>query len=179
MIQVSKNIQLQEISISDYKTLYKLMKEIYQEAYHHFWKDSGNWYINCQYAKNIVVKELSQHNTNYYFILYNDKIVGNFRIIWDDNLDGLLEDKQVKLHRIYLHQKIQGKGVGKKLLLWLEKTAKEKGYSIIWLDTMDAKPQAFQFYKKLGYRYHSHCFLPFELLHNQVRKMSQVYKKLT
>ncbi|WP_397444890.1 GNAT family N-acetyltransferase [Polaribacter sp. R77954] len=178
MIQVSKNIQLQEISISDDEILLQLMKDIYPVAYHHFWKDAGQWYITTQYAKENIEKELSQHNANYYFILYNDKIVGNFRVIWDEKLDGLEGKKQVKLHRIYLHQKIQGKGVGKTLLLWLEKTAKEKGYSIIWLDAMDEQPQAFQFYKKLGYRYHSHCFLPFELLHNQVRKMSQVYKKL-
>jgi hypothetical protein len=43
---------------------------------------------------------------------------------------------------------------------------------------MDAKLQAFEFYKNLGYQYQSHVFLNFELMHNEVRKMSQVYKKL-
>jgi hypothetical protein len=44
---------------------------------------------------------------------------------------------------------------------------------------MDAQPQAFQFYKKLGYRNHSHTFLPFQLMFDEVRKMSQMYKTLT
>ncbi|WP_439130820.1 GNAT family N-acetyltransferase [Polaribacter sp.] len=178
MIKIAKNIKLQEISISDYNTLYNLMSEIYPLAYNHFWSDAGIWYVNTQYAKENVIRELSQEKTDYYFILYNDEILGNFRIIWDEKLKGLPVQKQVKLHRVYLHKKIHGKGVGKQLMIWLEKTAKEKGYKVIWLDAMDSQPQAFQFYKKLGYNYYSHTFLTFKLLHNQVRKMSQLYKNI-
>ena len=78
-----------------------------------------------------------------------------------------------------MHSKTHGNGIGKRLLSWLEKEAIEKQYELIWLDAMNEQPQAFEFYKKLGYQYHSHCFLDFELLHNNVRKMSQLYKKLT
>ncbi len=178
MIKIANNIQLQEISISDYEILYKLMQEIYPLAYSHFWEDKGDWYVNSQYAKEQVVKELSQHNADYYFILYNDEIIGNFRIIWDEKLEGLSIEKQVKLHRIYLHQKIQGKGVGNQLMNWLEKEVVTKGYQLIWLDAMDKQPQAFQFYKNLGYQYHSHTFLPFQLMYKKFTKMSQLYKKI-
>jgi GNAT superfamily N-acetyltransferase len=70
----------------------------------------------------------------------------------------------------------QGKGIGKKLMAWLENKAKQKSYEIIWLDAMNEQQQSFQFYKKLGYKYHSHIFLPFDLLHEAVRKMNQLYK---
>lgn len=179
MIILSEKLKLKEISISDYDTLYHLMKEIYPPTYHLFWSDKGSWYVNSQYTKENVLKELSQENASYYFVLYNDEIIGNFRIIWDEKLPGLLFKKQVKLHRIYLHQKVQGKGVGKQLLIWLEKIVKEKGYSTIWLDAMDEQPQAFQFYKKLGYVYHSHTFLPFEKMYVEFRKMNQLYKELS
>ena len=66
----------------------------------------------------------------------------------------------------------------KKILSWLEDKAKQKGYEIIWLDAMNEQPQAFQFYRKLGYKYHSHIVLPFDLLYDAVRKMSQLYKKI-
>ena len=59
-----------------------------------------------------------------------------------------------------------------------EKKALEKGYQIIWLDVMDAQPQAYKFYKKLGYKYFSHERLTYNLLYNKVRKMSQFYKLL-
>ncbi|MEO9571434.1 MAG: GNAT family N-acetyltransferase [Polaribacter sp.] len=178
MIKVAENIYLKEILVSDTLPLFNLMKEVYPLAYSHFWKDSGNWYINSQYSKEHILKELTQDKTEYYFILYNEEIVGNFRIIWDEKLEGLQKEKQVKLHRVYLHQKIQGKGIGKKLLYWLEEKAIKKGYTTIWLDAMDEQPQAFLFYKKLGFKYHSHTFLKYDLLYKSVRKMSQVYKKL-
>lgn len=152
------------------------MKEIYPLAYSHFWEDNGNWYVNTQYSKKNIIKELSPKNADYYFVLYNDTIIGNFRIVWDEKLEGLPYSRQVKLHRVYLHQKIQGLGIGKQLLNWLEQKAIENEYQVVWLDAMDEQPQAFQFYKKRGYKYFSHSFLPFELMYDKVRKMSQLYK---
>lgn len=176
MIKISNNLKLREILISDCKSLFNLMEEIYPPAYQHFWKDKGDWYVNSQYAKHNILQELKQENADYYFVVYNDEIIGNFRIIWDEKLEHLPYKKQVKLHRVYLHQKIQGLGIGKQLLSWLQQKAIEKKYQVIWLDAMDEQPQAFQFYKNLGYTYHSHTFLPFELMYNQFRKMSQLYK---
>lgn len=178
MIKVSENIALRPILSSDTGKLFNLMIEVYSLAYAHFWTDNGDWYVNAQYSKENILRELSEEKTEYYFVLFKDEIIGNFRIIWDEKLVGFSEEKQVKLHRVYLHQKTQGNGIGKKLLSWLEEKASKRGYKTIWLDAMDEQPQAFQFYKKLGYNYYSHVFLPFDLLHNEVRKMSQIYKKL-
>lgn len=154
------------------------MKEVYPAAYSHFWVDSGDWYVNKQYFKENIIKELLEENTQYYFVLFKNEIVGNFRIIWDKKLSNFNEKKSVKLHRVYLHSKTQGNGIGKKLVNWLEKEAIKKQYELIWLDAMNEQPQAFNFYKKLGYQYNSHCFLDFKLLYDKVRKMSQLYKEL-
>ncbi|APZ45715.1 N-acetyltransferase [Polaribacter reichenbachii] len=178
MIKISENLFLRAITSNDAEILFKLMKEVYPAAYHHFWEDSGNWYVNTQYTKENVLKELKQLNADYYFVIFNDEIMGNLRIIWDEQLTGLQKEKQVKLHRVYLHKKIQGKGIGKQLFNWLETEVLKKGYKIIWLETMNAQPQAFEFYKKLGFKYHSHNFLPFNLMFKEMRKISQVYKNL-
>ncbi|WP_440120325.1 GNAT family N-acetyltransferase [Tenacibaculum sp. Ill] len=179
MIRISNTIQLQEIKVKDFKVLKTLMNDVYKEAYKHFWKDAGEWYVQSQFSKINLEKELSEDNTSYYFVLFKTEIVGVFRVLWDKKLLGLENKKSLKLHRIYLHQNTQGKGVGKELLNWLEEEARKKQYELIWLDTMDEQPQAFEFYKKLGYQYYSHCFLDFELLFDEVRKMSQVYKNIT
>lgn len=178
MIEITSNISLQSIKTSDHELLFSLMKEIYPPAYSHFWEDDGTWYVNTQYSKEHILKELSEEKNDYYFVLFKNEIIGNFRIIWDKKLEGLSTEKQVKLHRIYLHPKTHGNGIGKKLLSWLEEKAKNTHYEIIWLDAMNEQPQAFKFYKNLGFQYHSHTFLPFDLLHDEVRKMSQLYKKL-
>lgn len=177
-IHITNNIILEQITTQDSNTLYDLMHEIYPPAYKYFWKDGGNWYVESQYSKEQVQKELSATNAEYYFIVFKGGIIGNFRIVWDEKLAGISEKKQVKLHRIYLHQKRQGNGIGKIVLSWLEQKAIEKEYTLIWLDAMDAKPQAFQFYKNLGYQYHSHWDLPFDLMYDAYRKMSQLYKNI-
>jgi len=178
MIKISTHLFLEPIKTSDDKMLHSLMKEIYPPAYSHFWTDNGDWYVNSNYSKETILKELSNEQAEYYFILFKKEVVGVFRIIWDEKLNGLSATKQVKLHRLYLHPKIHGNGIGKELLSWLEEKAKKNNYSTIWLDAMNEQPQAFQFYKKRGFKYHSHAFLPFKLLKGKVRKMSQVYKTI-
>ncbi len=178
MIDITESLQLKPVLSSDAKTLFTLMKEIYPLAYSHFWTDQGDWYVNTQYCEKNILKELLEENSEDYFILFNNEVIGNFRFIWDEKLTGLSKENQLKLHRIYLHPKAQGNGIGKTLLAWLDAKALRKGYEIIWLDAMDAQFKVFQFYKKLGYSYHSHVFLTFDFLHVAVRKMSQIYKKL-
>ena len=179
MITVSENISLQPITKFDYKELYTLMKEVYPLSYQEFWNDDCSWYVNSQYSQENILKELNQQNAEYYFVIYNKQKVGNFRFIWDENLEGFPSIKTVKLHRIYLHQNTQGKGIGKTLLRWLENLAKQQNYELLWLDAMNKKEQAYQFYCKQGFQYHSHCYLEFELLKDPYRKMSQLYKKIT
>ena len=178
MLFLTEHLSLKEINRENYSQLYPLMCAVYPLAYRHFWTDNGSWYVNTQYSKENILRELSEEKSEYYFVIFKDDIIGNFRIIWDENLEGLSEEKQVKLHRIYLHQKVQGKGIGKNIVSWLENRVKEKGYKIIWLDAMNEQPQAFQFYKNLGFKYYSHIFLEYDLLNQNVRKMSQLYKTL-
>ena len=178
MIQITQNITLKSITKSDSKDLNRLMQEIYPSAYQHFWRDKGDWYVNTVYSPQNIEKELLEENSAYYFILFKNEVVGNFRVLWDQKLPGFENKKSVKLHRVYLLEKTHGNGIGKTLLSWLENRAKKNKCELIWLDAMDEQPQAFQFYKKQGYQYHSHEFLNFDLLYDNVRKMSQIYKKL-
>ena len=178
MISITQNIALRKITEQDVDVLNNLMNIIYPAAYSFLWPDNGVWYINEQYSKANILKELKQEKANYYFVLVNDEIVGNFRVVWNEPLKNLQILNQVKLHRLYLHKNVQGKGVGKAIMNWLEKEALLKNYKAIWLDAMDAKQQAFEFYKKLGYQYHTHVFLSFELMKKDVRKMSQLYNLL-
>lgn len=178
MIQITQKLSLQPIKDVDSIGLYNLMNIIYPKAYSHFWKDNGRWYVDKQYSKENIEKELLEEKSDYYFVVFNNERIGNFRVLWNYNLLGLENKKSVKLHRIYLHSKSHGNGIGKTLVTWLENLAYQKGYELIWLDAMDEQPQAYQFYCKLGYQYFSHEFLNFDLLYDKVRKMSQLYKEL-
>jgi hypothetical protein len=58
MIKITEDIQLRAVLSSDTATLFAVMKEIYESAYSHFWTDKGDWYVNTQYSKEPILKEL-------------------------------------------------------------------------------------------------------------------------
>ena len=109
MLQIREHIGLKPIKEADAAALFTLMNEVYSAAYKHFWKDQGEGYIQRQYGAENMAKELREEQTAYYFIVVNEEVVGNFRILWNGELLGFPHKKSVKLHRLYLHPKPTGK----------------------------------------------------------------------
>ncbi len=177
-IEVSNSIKLQEIVLNDRALLYDLMQEIYTPSYEHLWEDGGKWYLDKLYSKENVKEELLEKNQGYYFILYNNKIIGIFRIIFKSSIAIFPKKKAIMLQRIYLHQNTQGKGIAKELLDWLENLAKEKNYDLIWLKAMDTQEQALRFYEKRGFVKANKTSLNIPLLYKELRGMYVMYKEM-
>ncbi|TQS37809.1 hypothetical protein Golomagni_01705 [Golovinomyces magnicellulatus] len=57
----------------------------------------------------------------------------------------------VEMHRLYVHPKYHGKSVGTKLIKKLEQTAKDEGFSVIWLSVWEDHPVARDIYERWGY----------------------------
>lgn len=60
-----------------------------------------------------------------------------------------IDENIAEVKRMYA--KAKAKGVGTKILLYLEMQAKKLGYSGIWLETRLINEEAVSFYKKKGY----------------------------
>ena len=82
------------------------------------------------------------------------------------------------LHRIYLGEEAQGKGIANELMNWVEQKAKLKGNDLIWLEAMDTQEQALRFYKKQGFMNSHKAYLDFEPLLDHYRGMDVLYKSL-
>lgn len=178
MIPLTPEIALCAIEEQDGEALRALMRRIYPPAYAHYWEDAGRSYLDSQYNQQQFLKDCKQENTGYYFLCQGSEKVGIFR--WVGGLPlGAMEGAFLKIHRLYLAPEIQGQGIGKLLMRWAEQLAREQKYSVLWLDVMNKQPQAFEFYKSLGYQYYAHCELNFEKLYKDYRTMSQLYKRIT
>lgn len=177
-IRISEQLYLQKITSKDCEKLQQLMQEIYPPVYQHLWEDGGMWYLQSQYAKTHILKELTEVNQAYYFVEFQGAVIGNFRILFNEPHPNFLDKKSVKLHRIYLDSKIHGKGIGKQLLAWLEKTSKEKGFQKLWLEAMDTQEQALNFYTQLGFVKTHTKTLDFPLLHKNLRGMWVLEKEI-
>jgi len=177
-MKISENIFLQELQNNNYGELYELMYRIYPPEYNAFWKDDCSWYINNQYSKNNFQKELLEENQRYFFVIHNDKKVGILRLLFDENPEKISDKKCLKLHRIYLDNKIQGKGIGTAVLKQVDEIAKENNCAFVWLEAMEKKPLAIQFYQRNGYQQFDEYFYEFDLLRKDYQKMMAFHKKL-
>ena len=63
------------------------------------------------------------------------------------------------IHRLGVHPKFQGKGLGKKMCLFAEEFGRANGYNHIRLDTYAGNELSNNFYKALGYsRANGYCY---------------------
>jgi len=177
MIHLNDYITLKEITINNHVQLYDLMCEIYPKEYKYFWKDDSLWYINNQFHKNNLQKELSEENQQYFFVIYKDEVVGILRLLFKTTIKKFPKEKALKLHRVYLHNKVQGKGIGNAILNFVEEKTKEKKHAILWLEAMEKKPLALKFYKNFGFEVLDEYLYEFDLLKKDHQKMIALYKK--
>ena len=177
MISITEHISLQNITIENHAQLYDLMCEIYPPEYNHFWLDDSSWYINSQYSKENLAKELTEDNQHYYFVVYKEEVIGIVRLLFNLEMKSLPDKRSVKLHRIYLHPKVQGNGIGKAVLNYIETFIKSKNYEVLWLEAMEKKPLALKFYQKFGFKIGDAYLYEFDLLKKDYQKMIAVYKE--
>jgi GNAT superfamily N-acetyltransferase len=177
-IQVSNSIKLEDISLINHGDLTDLMREIYPPMYHHLWEDKGEWYLKELYSKENLQKELLEENQEYYFVLYKEENIGILRMISNVDFNGIPDEKSIMLHRIYLHPKTQGKGLGKELLNWIENISKERKKETLWLKAMDTQEQALHFYQNSGFSIIKKTTLEFSLLYIHLRGMYVMSKNL-
>lgn len=61
-------------------------------------------------------------------------------------------ENYVELQRIYVHPEHHGGGVGKLLAHAVEKTARDQGFTYMWLGVWEENHKARKVYERLGYR---------------------------
>ena len=68
------------------------------------------------------------------------------------------------MNKIYLDSDIHGKGVGKRIIEWVDEEASRTKCEIIWLEAMDTQEQAVKFYEKCGFEIISKFRLDIEMM---------------
>lgn len=102
---------------------------------------------------------------DYYVGLINEEIVAGIKIDhkqdpsyltinWADKTNNFMV-----VHRLCSKTSVWGKGIGKQMMKFAEKLAKEKGCISMRLDTYINNPKAISFYKHIGYKQLGHINL--------------------
>ncbi|WP_276166685.1 GNAT family N-acetyltransferase [Zobellia alginiliquefaciens] len=178
MHKLTVDLYLKPITIGEYQQLYDLMCTIYPPAYSHLWPDKGASYINSLYAKENLEKELGQPNSEYFFITYKNEKAGILKVLLNESLPPDHTVNGTKLQRIYLDQSLQGKGIGKALILWVEREYRTTEKSTLWLEVMDTQDQALRFYEKLGFKKVNSFSFDSDFMHEAMRGMYRMAKEI-
>lgn len=123
----------------------------YCENYLHLWEnDDPAPYLSNGFTKEVVERELQDPNTLNFLINLGEAPVGILKLVKNCRIDEISATDALKAEKIYLLKEHSGKGIGKQLLQFIEKTAKALNKEIVWLDTMQ-KGKPVHFYQKNGF----------------------------
>lgn len=170
------DLRLKPIQQADHTSLLTLMDSVYRDTYCYVWKDQGDWYVDLIYNSKNLQKELSRARSHYFFVKLANRLIGILKYDFPFAPQQVEISNAMKLHRLYLHQEVQGQGIAKKLVDYCETIAVEHGLDSLWLEVMSCQPQAKRFYQKMGFEPFFSYQLEFEMLLPEYRSI-EIWKK--
>lgn len=112
-------------------------------------KDLADYCINF-FSLEEIKNELNDINSTYLIAEYKGNAVGFVKLREGKNVDCLQDKNAIEVQRIYLLEKVKGKGFGKLLIDKSIEIGREKGYEMLWLGVWDQNIEAQKFYEKIG-----------------------------
>jgi GNAT superfamily N-acetyltransferase len=172
-----RDLQFSPVFLADQSKLYSLMEKIYLPAYSSIWKDGGKWFLERNYSVENLKKELQDHRARYFFVLNEGQEIGIFRYLIPSSSRIYPIPAATKLHRLYLHEDFQGKGIASQIIKMVEKDSQNKGIHTVWLEVMEFKKQAKRFYEKSGFELETTYLIDFEQMLPEYRWI-EIRKKI-
>ncbi|MGM0581367.1 MAG: GNAT family N-acetyltransferase [Bacteroidota bacterium] len=154
------NPLIREVTYHDLIDLEKISKQTFLETY-----ASGNTeadmlkYLNEEFATEKLKAELSNSNSEFYFAILEDQIIGYLKVNSGHSQTDLKDEMSLEIQRIYVLKAFQGMKIGKALYQKAVEIAKKKELDYLWLGVWEENPKAIKFYEKIGFEaFDKHVF---------------------
>ena len=131
-------MKIRKAKKGDFKEIYELIKIEYFKHYKEKWTKENTFKTLRFYDK-----------VGKIFIVEIEKKVVGFVIIREEFYNG---NKTLLVKELVVQGKVQGKGIGKKLMMFVNDYCRKNKIKSIWLIT-GRKVDAFKFYKKIWYKH--------------------------
>ncbi len=177
-VKIDDQLSLVPIGLADHAALQALMAEIYPPAYASFWKDGGDWYLEKIYGRANFESNMADANALFYFVNLEGSRIGIMRILEEEEIPEKAGQRATKLQRLYLSDRIQGQGVGKRLMNWLIDRQRSLGYQLLWLDVMEHQQQALGFYQHFGFQLAKYSKLNYAPMYDELRGIFEAWGSL-
>lgn len=108
-------------------------------------------YLAKNFTLDMIKSELADPGSTFLLAYENEEPIGYARLNASEAPDSVTGPEPVELVRIYVDQKMIGKGYGSVLMKSCIEGAKHDGYKTIWLGVWDKNELAVRFYEKWGF----------------------------
>ena len=154
-------VTIRNVEIAECGTLLAFSKETFYEFFAG-WNGPANMeaYSAIAFTPEKMLSELSNPNSEFYFALDEDVIVGYIKLNYNDAQTDIQDNDALEVERIYVSGGYHGKYIGKQLLDFSIDIARSKQYNYVWLGVWEHNNKAMAFYKRNGFEtFSSHDFM--------------------
>lgn len=153
-------VEIKKVTIHDIGQLKQIGRETFSETFSSGnTEENMNKYLEEGFSVEKLTEELNNKNSEFYFALSENKVIGYLKINFGKSQTELQDDKALEIERIYVLKEFHGKKVGQVLYEKAIEIAKQKNAVYIWLGVWEENPRAISFYKKNGFvEFDKHIF---------------------
>jgi ribosomal protein S18 acetylase RimI-like enzyme len=153
-------MQISEAQIEETQSLRDLLEFTFRDTYGH---QNSPEEIEKHVAKNfsfqLILAELQDENFQYFVVKEGLEIVAFCKLVKNHTLEGISK-RTVEIERFYVHPKLKGKGLGRKLMDYCFNWAEAAGFELVWLGVWERNFDAIAFYQKMGFQqFGTHVFV--------------------
>jgi diamine N-acetyltransferase len=116
-------------------------------------------YLNESFSLDQLSSELVNKNSEFYFALVDDRIVGYLKLNVGAAQTELKAENGLEIERIYVLKEFHGKNIGQLLFQKAIEMARQAHVEYVWLGVWEDNPRAINFYRKNGFvEFDKHIF---------------------
>ncbi|MEZ0005137.1 ribosomal protein S18 acetylase RimI-like enzyme [Flavobacterium sp. 28YEA47A] len=155
-----ENILLRKVTLSDIDQLQKIGRQTFFETFAESnTEENMKEYLDNGFSTEKLHSELSNTNSEFYFALEEDTVIGYLKLNFGESQTELKDDKALEIERIYVLKEFHGKKVGQLLYDKAIQIATKTKANYVWLGVWEENPRAIAFYKKNGFvEFDKHIF---------------------
>jgi GNAT superfamily N-acetyltransferase len=163
-------MKVRKVGLPNLRELRDIGIKSYVPHYAHMWKPDGlEWYLDRCFSDEFLENELADPNVEYYIISSTEQNIGILKLVLQKPVPDSDIVNALYLEKIYFIKEWTGKGVGRELMNFTIKRAREIKSDCVWLVAMDTAEKPVQAYERAGFKIHTHKLLDFELLKDEFK----------
>jgi len=155
-----ENITTKKITLDDLEKLQKIGRQTFEETFSESNSEENmKNYLEEGFSKEKLTAELEDKNSEFYFAILNEEIIGYLKVNFGASQTELKDNKALEIERIYVSKEFHRKSVGQLLYDKAIEIAKQKSVEYVWLGVWEENLRAISFYKKNGFvEFDKHIF---------------------